>query len=277
MNEPRQQADYTHRQVEAARRVLTDIGQVLAAFNDAIVVVGGWVPDLLIQEPSTEHVGSIDVDLALDAAKLGDGRYADLLKVLLDSRRYATGDKSFQLVTNVDLGDGEAPVRVDVEFLAPDDVKLATNRPKLVADFRVLRFAACAAAFVDPQQVEFSGLTTSGARNTVRLRVASLSNFIVMKTYALNGRDKPKDVYDICYCLDEHPDGLNAVAADWKARRDDPLIAAAIDILRQKFESVDHFGPRQLAIFYDAVTNEDKATHGRRAFELIQALLRAVL
>ncbi len=57
-----------------------------------------------------EHVGSIDVDLALDAAKLGDGRYAELLKLLLDTGRYDKGDKDFQLVTTVDLGDGEVPV-----------------------------------------------------------------------------------------------------------------------------------------------------------------------
>jgi len=78
--EPRHQEDYGGRQVEAARRVLVDVGQVLASFRNAIVVVGGWAPDLLLQVAEPAHVGSIDVDLALDAAKLGDGRYAELLK-----------------------------------------------------------------------------------------------------------------------------------------------------------------------------------------------------
>lgn len=123
--EPRHEGDYADRQVDAARRVLVDVGQVLASFGDAIVVVGGWVPDLLLPAAVPEHIGSIDVDLALDAAKLGDGRYAELLKVLLDTGRYAQGEKDFQLVTIVDLGDGEAPVRVEVEFLAPADVKLS--------------------------------------------------------------------------------------------------------------------------------------------------------
>jgi len=39
--EPRRQGDYADRQVEAARRVLIDVGQVLASFRDSIVVVGG--------------------------------------------------------------------------------------------------------------------------------------------------------------------------------------------------------------------------------------------
>jgi hypothetical protein len=40
-----------------------DIGQVLASFRDCLVVVGGWVPDLLISGAEEAHVGSIDVDI----------------------------------------------------------------------------------------------------------------------------------------------------------------------------------------------------------------------
>src|SRR5437667_12902769 len=99
---PRHQGEYGSRQVEAARRVLVDLGQVLAAFEDCLVVVGGWVPDLLLEHADEPHIGSIDVDLVLDAAKLGEGRYADMLKLLLDTGRYKTGAKPFQLVGQVD-------------------------------------------------------------------------------------------------------------------------------------------------------------------------------
>lgn len=73
-------------------------------------MVGGWVPDLLLPGVEHSHVGSIDVDLALDAQKLSDGRYAELLKLLLDTRRYRLGRKPFQLLTDVDLGDREGPL-----------------------------------------------------------------------------------------------------------------------------------------------------------------------
>ena len=62
-SEPRREGDYSGRQVQAAHRVLVDIGQVLAAFHDSIVVVGGWVPDLLVPDAEPKHIGSIDVDL----------------------------------------------------------------------------------------------------------------------------------------------------------------------------------------------------------------------
>jgi tRNA nucleotidyltransferase/poly(A) polymerase len=79
--------------------VLIDLGQVLAAFEDCLVVVGGWVPDLLLAVADEPHVGSIDVDLALDAAKLASGRCAQLLETLLKTRRYKQAGEPFRLFT----------------------------------------------------------------------------------------------------------------------------------------------------------------------------------
>jgi hypothetical protein len=274
--EPCQEGDYTNRQVEAARRVLIDVGQVLAAFRDALVVVGGWVPDLLLPHAPNPHVGSIDVDLALDAARLGDGRYAELINLLLGTGRYERGVKDFQLVTMVDLDDGETAIRVDVEFLAPAAVKLKKNRPKLVEDFRVLRFPVCEVAFTDPESIEIEGRMISGASNSVRLRVVSLPDFIIMKAHALEGRDKAKDAYDLCYCLDEFPDAMSIVATAWHSRRDEPFVERAITILAEKFKTVEHFGPRQFAAFHDSANDDERAMHTRRAFELVWRLLEEV-
>ncbi len=271
--EPRYESDYSDRQVEAARRVLVDVGQVLQSFRDAIVLVGGWVPDLLLPDAEPAHVGSIDVDLALDAVKLGDGRYADLLKLLLDTRRYRRGDKHFQLVTDVDLADRQAPIRVEVEFLAPAEVKLKKNRPKRLQGFRVQQFSACSAAFVAPTEVAVSGPMVSGVSNIVRVRVASLADFIIMKCHALEGRDKPKDVYDICYCLDEYPGGIEVLADNWRSRRAEVLVEGAIRVLGEKFPTVDHYGPRQLAAFHASPGKAESDMHARRAFELVQKLL----
>jgi len=139
--------------------------------------------------------------------KLDDGRYADMLKLLIDTKRYKPGAKPFQLVVEVDLKDGIRPVEVEVEFLAPKEVKLKKNRPKLVEGFRVLQADACGNAFHAPVEKEVSGQTVRGRTNTLRGRVASLPDFLIMKAHALAGRDKPKDAYDLCYCLEHFPEG----------------------------------------------------------------------
>lgn len=271
--EPRQREDYSDRQVKAARRVLVDVGQVLAAFVDCLVVVGGWTPDLLLPDAEEPHVGSIDVDLALDAAKLDKGRYAELLKLLLDTKRYRRGAKDFQLVVDVDLKDGEKPVQVEVEFLAPKEVKLKKNKPKLLADFRVLQADGCGVAFHAPVELRLPGQNVRGAKNTVRLRVASLADFLVMKAHAIAGRDKPKDTYDLCYCLEQFPGGMQKLAADWKQRIKEKDVARAVEILREKFASVDAFGPQQLVEFHSAPDADTQAMQARQAYELVKKLL----
>jgi hypothetical protein len=271
--EPRQRDDYSSRQIDAACRVLVDLGQVLAMFEDCLVVIGGWVPDLLLEQADEPHNGSIDVDLALDAKKLGAGRYADMLKLLLDTGRYKPGAKPFQLVVEVDLKDGNKAIEVEVEFLASKDVKLKKNRPKLLENFRVLQADACGTAFHAPVKKEIIGKTVRGASNTVRLRVASLPDFLVMKAHALAGRDKPKDAYDLCYCLEYLPDGMAALAAGWKNRRKEKDVTRAIEILREKFASVDAFGPGQIIEFHGSVDTETQAMQARRAFEIMQQFL----
>lgn len=276
IDEPRQKEDYTERQIEAARRVLIDVGQVLASFTDCLVVVGGWVPDLLIPEAEESHVGSIDVDLALDAAKLDKGRYAEMLRLLIDTKRYRQGEKDFQLVADVDLKDGDKPVQVEVEFLAPKDVKLKKNKPKLLPGFRVLQTEACGVAFNSPIEHKLTGVNVRGAKNTVRWRIASLADFLVMKAHALAGRDKPKDSYDFCYCIEHFPEGRKKLASEWRDRRKEEHVARAIEILREKFESVEAFGPQHLVEFHNSSNPEEQAMQARRAYELVQEFLNMV-
>jgi hypothetical protein len=272
--EPRLRNDYGGRQVAAAHRVLIDLGQVLASFVDCMVLIGGWVPDLLLPEAEEPHVGSIDVDLALDADRLHDGRYAELLQLLIDTQRYAPGPKAFQLVAKVDLEDGEPPVQVEVEFLAPSDVELKKNKPKLMEGFRVLQTEGCSEAFRAPVEQALSGQNVRGAENKVWLRVASLPDFLVLKALAIGGRDKPKDSYDLCYTLGNLPGGMETVVASWSSRLGETNVARAVAILREKFASVNSFGPQQVVEFYDASEVGEQEEQARRAYELVRELLQ---
>ncbi|MFN0079379.1 MAG: nucleotidyl transferase AbiEii/AbiGii toxin family protein [Prosthecobacter sp.] len=273
MHEPRHQDDYSARQVEAARRVLIDLGQVLASYVDCLVVIGGWVPDLLLPSAEEPHIGSIDVDIALDARRLQDGRYADMLKLLLENKRYRHGVKDFQFIVEVDLQDGGTLIEVEVEFLADKEVKLKRRTKKMLEGFRVLQADACGVAFHAPVSLPLTGKSVRGAKNTVCLRVASLADFMVMKAHAIAGRDKPKDSYDLCYCLENSPAGIEGLAHDWQQRLDDQVVKRAVEILRAKFASVADFGPQQVVEFHAAQDLETQAMQARRAYELVRRFL----
>ena len=180
-------------------------------------------------------------------------------------------------MTDVDLHDGEAPVLVDVEFLASKDIPTEKNRPKLLEGFRVLKADGCGAAFHAPITLQLPGRMISGAENSVSLQIASLPDFLVMKAFALRGRDKPKDAYDICFCLDHFAAGISALAEDWKSRVEaDNDVQEALAILREKFQTVQAFGPMQVVAFHNSQNQSEQDEQARRAFELVDYFLSLI-
>jgi len=67
--------DYDNLHVQAARSALIELMHALAEYRDAIVLVGGWVPEMLCRNAEVPHVGSMDIDLALDHKNLRGSGY----------------------------------------------------------------------------------------------------------------------------------------------------------------------------------------------------------
>ncbi|MBP7936806.1 MAG: hypothetical protein KA354_19360 [Phycisphaerae bacterium] len=65
--------EYTEDAVQAARQVMLELIRILGEYRDCLVVVGGWVPELVLAAAGAAHIGSNDVDLALDHRKLTEG------------------------------------------------------------------------------------------------------------------------------------------------------------------------------------------------------------
>ena len=103
-------------QVTACRSVLIEVLTILGKDLDKLAVVGGWVPELVF--PNKGHIGSLDVDLALDARKLKPMAYESIRKKLVDSgyqqdadmtNRFWRSIEGTSLKVRVDLITGEFP------------------------------------------------------------------------------------------------------------------------------------------------------------------------
>jgi hypothetical protein len=114
--EPQSAADYDDRTTAAVKSVLIEIGQILGSFKGKFAVIGGAVPWLLLNNEEMPHVGSLDVDLGLDAETLGDGEYATLVEALREQGyEQRAGLRRFQLVRQVPAKDGGAPIDIIVD------------------------------------------------------------------------------------------------------------------------------------------------------------------
>src|SRR5476649_1410448 len=136
--EPQSAADYDDRTTHAVKSVLIEIGQILGSFQGKFAVVGGAVPWLLLNSEEMPHVGTLDVDLGLDAEALGDGEYATLVQSLMaNGFRQGSDLRRFQLVRAVPARNGGAAIDVIVDFLMPRDARIVRNVPPLIDEFAV--------------------------------------------------------------------------------------------------------------------------------------------
>ena len=66
--------EYSERVVRATRQVLLEVFQLLDKFQDSLILIGGWMPIMIVPDAVDKHVGTIDVDLAInDRALLETG------------------------------------------------------------------------------------------------------------------------------------------------------------------------------------------------------------
>jgi hypothetical protein len=245
--EPQSAADYDDRTTLAVKTVLIEIGQILGSFKGKFAIVGGAVPWLLLENEDMPHVGTLDVDLALDAEALGDGEYATLIESLqrhgYHQRHQGRELRRFQLVRHVPVEDGGAPLDIIVDFLMPRDARIIRNVPPLISDFAVQRADGADLALRFCKWVPIRGPMPAGGMNRVEIAVCSIPAFLAMKGHAIEGRYKQKDAYDIYYCIRNYPGGPEVLAEECRPLLDHAAGAAGYGFIVGKFGAVDDFGP----------------------------------
>lgn len=120
-------------------------------------------------------------------------------------------------------------------------------------------------------------LDHGGIQEGVEARVANLLPFLVLKSFAIEERDKDKDSYDIVWILNAFAGGSEAAVA---AMAKSPVIGRdevkeAIQYLYKNFQSIDHRGPAQYARF-EAIegTDEERIALRRYAHGTLQEFFR---
>jgi hypothetical protein len=122
-------------------------------------------------------------------------------------------------------------------------------------------------------------LDEGGIRENVQVKVANILPLLVLKSFALDERDKDKDAYDIVWTLNAYRDGPAGVA---EAVRRSPVVnettaGEAMDLLRSNFRTHEHAGPARYARFEIAGSEDgDERDRLRRyAHGTVAAFLRA--
>lgn len=278
--DPQSAADYEDRTTKAVKGVLVEIGRILGSFKGKFAVIGGAVPWLLLDNEDMPHVGTLDVDLGLDAEALGDGEYVSLVEALMGHGYKQREElRRFQLVREVPVDDGGAPIDIVVDFLMPRDAEIVKNRPPILSDFAVQRADGADLALRFYQLVAISGDMPEGGTNRVEVAVCSIPALLAMKGFALNGRHKQKDAYDIYYCIRNYPDGIGALADACKPLLEHESGAKGYQYIADKFDAVEGYGATSVRKFVaetDILDGRTPEQWQQDAFGQIDAWLRAL-
>lgn len=263
--------DYTAEKVEAARSVLIELVHLLGEYKDDIVLIGGWIPEVLLPHQSGPHVGSMDVDLALNHLKLQEAGYK-MIQDLLKSRGYEQGDQPFIFFRNLKVGDHE--VKVQVDLLAGEyEGTSKGHRHQKVQGLQARKARGCDLAFEMSKEIRIEGTLPGGAHNSVSVRVASIVPFLVMKGMAMETRMKEKDAYDIFYCLLNYPGGIDALAEEFRPHLNHGLVKEGLQKIAGQFSSEKAFGPKSVADFEEIDDPDEQERIQRDAYERVNTLL----
>ncbi|MBN1460843.1 MAG: hypothetical protein JXA57_15025 [Armatimonadetes bacterium] len=261
------QRDYPDELVRAAKSVLIELSRLLQEYRDDIVVVGGWVPELLF----SRHVGSIDVDLALNHRHLGEAGYRTI-EQHLQTKGYRRDDEQpfiFRRPMNV----SGRTIEVEVDLLAGRyEGTSDKHRTQKVLGVRARKVPGCDLVFDLCTEIDIDGVLPDGGKATATVRVAQVVPFIVMKGMALP-RGKEKDSWDIEFCLRSYPGGLEALVEAFGPHLKRQVVQEGLKKIAAEFASVDHMGPQHVADFEGILDPEDRALRVREAYERVSYVL----
>jgi hypothetical protein len=267
----RERDAYTPAAVTACERALRTLVARIGQWGPHFIVFGGLAPRYLVQRvPSglEPHIGTTDIDVVIGVVVVSEDipLYSTLERQLsgagfTPSRSRSDQPEYFRWQREVD------GVGVTLEFFcAPEDTLPGRlrRRPHREAG-RLSAFALRGAELAgrDCTAVRLEGDTLDGGGvRSVEVRVANLLPFLALKAFALDGRVKHKDAYDIVWTLNAFEQGPASAAAYAAGSpvATDPDVSAAIDLLQRHFETLESAGPS----LYEHFMSEEGDDDGRR-------------
>lgn len=238
--------------------VATKLGDLL----DDLVVVGGLVPSLIIDQHALpdgaeQHVGTMDLDIGLAVALLDENRYEDLTERLRQAGFAADTNDAGKTIRQRWRYRGTPSVTVDF-LIAPSfpDDRPGTLR-SIEADFAAIIAQALPLAFRDRQKITLSGTTLLGEKATRDIWVCGPGAFIVLKAFAWNNRGENKDAYDLYYVVRNFGTGPHDVAAALIPLLDSQTAREAVEYIRRDFLDLDGAAAQRVARFQTGDTDDE--------------------
>lgn len=259
--------------IEATRQILLEVFKLLENFHESLILVGGWVPIMIIPEAENKHVGTFDVDLAINDQSLDETGSATIEDILL-ANGYEPAAEPGRYYKKIAI-DG-SQIIVPVDFLVSEQRYIPRNVFLDITGIHAISSPGCELSFEVNETVALHGSLPDGSHYSTEIRSAGVVALIVMKAHAMRIREKSKDAYDIWFCLANYPGTIESVAKAFKPHVRKASVIKALDLLSENFKSVDARGPMDVIKEDGSLDPEYRMFLRQDAFQRVQALINSI-
>jgi hypothetical protein len=280
-------SEYSTREIEACVIVMRELFTYLKPYRNQIVLVGGWVPYFLLEKYTPrggeydQHVGSLDIDVALDAFSIPADAYKTILEILSERGFYHRKDKlgkdiPASFLKKVIFEDGEE-IEVQIDFLAPEyGGTPEQKRHQVIQDMLARKGRGTDIVFAQTELIRLSGPISSGANIELDIKVANVTACFVMKGIALGERTNEKDAYDLYMLARYYKEGPESVLSELKKLESHGLMKEALRNIEEQFKDVKSIGPVSVATFMGITDKEEFDRITRDAYELLRFIIQGM-
>jgi hypothetical protein len=278
---PRLLTDYDPVLTRISLSALSELALALASYRDSLVLVGGWVPYLLVREHGRgdfAHVGSIDIDLAVDPDRVDREAYATIVQ-LIEGRGYEgrlsrTGEEIPFSFTKRVPGDGRE-FDIQVDFLTSNGTGRHRHR-QVQRDLPARVAKGCGLAFRHNVLASLDGPLPDGGEAVCQVRMLDIPGCIGMKGIVLGERYKEKDAYDVYSVVGHCLGGPEDVARVVAQRMADADLSSGLDVIAGRFRSIRAEGPAWVATFIQPTDLAMRERVTADVFVVMDRFLRAL-
>lgn len=251
---PQTAEGYRDASIELVRATCLQVATVLGDLMDDLVIVGGFVPSLLIDQSNLAegieaHVGTLDLDVGMSLAIFDDEHYETIIERLrvadFEPDVNAKGNPVFQRWLHRDYS------KITVDFLIPPsyDTDRGGRIRILDKDFGAIIAPGLELAFQDFEIIEISGATLKNEKAVRRVKVCGAGAYVALKSLTFRNRGENKDAYDLYYLVRNYGSGVEDVAAHFRKLLPNDECETALQILREDFAETNHVGVRRAVAF----------------------------
>jgi len=267
--------DYSAQEVNVCLSVMVELLTILGEYRNNMVLVGGWVPYFLLIEKGREHTGSTDIDLALDFNKISDSTYKTILQ-LLKKHGYKQGNQPF-IFNRIIESNNKTQYKIEIDLPSGEYGGTGrSHRTQKIQDIHARKSRGCDLVFQYNFTYSLKKEMPDGSVNELRIKIADVIPFLVMKGMALWERYKEKDAYDIYFTILNYKGGVNKLIKIFNPVKSNNLIKEGLGKIGAKFDDINTIGPSWIVKFLEIQDKEEADRIKRDAYERINFLLEKI-